>query len=89
MSCYDVMMQLMSVVFLIIDVTKDTDNVVRPPQLSPSLASPSVSCCQALAPLGVYAMVSTMSLITWITWTASPVLLSQLMLLVHVVSSAD
>ena len=82
----------MSVVFLIIDVTKDTDNVVRPPQLSPSLASPSVSCCQALAPLGVYAMVSTMSLITWITWitwTASPVLLSQLMLLVHVVSSAD
>ena len=38
------------------------------PSWSPwSLASPSVSCCQALVPLGVYAMVSTMSL-TLVTW---------------------
>ena len=57
------------------------------------MASPSVSCCQALlAPLGVYAMVSTMSLTgTRISLaTLSPsLLLSQLILLVHVVSSAD
>ena len=83
----------MSVVFLIIDVTKDTDNVVRPPQLSRSLSSPSVSCCQALAPLGVYAMVSTMSLITWITSALHLSCISNItadvVTSVHVVSSAD
>ena len=58
-----------------------------------SLVSPSVSCCQALAPLGVYAMVSTMSLITWITSALHLSCISNItadvVTSVHVVSSAD
>ena len=79
---------LMAAVFLvIIDVTLTICTTLNIVQLchpsDPSLISPSVSGCQPLVPRGVYAMVSTMSLCH-----LALSMLSQLILLVHVVSAS-
>ena len=80
---------LMAAVFLvIIDVTLTICTTLNIVQLchpsDPSLISPSVSGCQPLVPWGVYAMVSTMCL-----YHLDPLcMLSQLILLVHVVSAS-